>query len=224
MTIDFLNEYKQMVREFINIQPNVLEKYKDDFELYPMNYEIEASGENIINKVYKSITLVKNGLENDEDINKIKEVSINNLDEKEENYARKVKVHDKLQDVFQNVEVQMRKREFNIDWDVLKGYCSRIIEKHTDTIEQNVFEKNENDIILEEVNRYIDEIEQVVKLEKDDKKLEFTDGPVCPTVTDTDEFAKINKQIADDVKEKNENSQNEKTKNEGLSLPDDVLL
>jgi hypothetical protein len=222
MENDFLNEYRPMVQEFINIEPSVLEKYRDYFETYPMNREIESSIEDIVNRVYENITIVRRGLEHDEDIKKMREVSRNNLDEKEENYPRKVRINDKLQEVFENVEAQMRKREFNINWDSLKVYCKRIAENHTESIEQNVFEKNEDNIILEEVNRYIEEIEQENSLEKDNTKLEFKDGPVCPVVTDTNEFAEVNKQIADKVQE--ENLKEEKTLDKGLSLPSDIIF
>ncbi len=37
--------------------------------------------------------------------------------------------------------------------------------------------------------------------------VEWKDGPVCPVVTDTNEFAKVNRQIVDDVQK--ETSANE---------------
>lgn len=50
-------------------------------------------------------------------------------------------------------------------------------------------------------------------------KLEFKDGPVCPIVTDTNHFAAVNKQIATEVQEREEQPREDKY----LSLPGDVI-
>ncbi|MBO5478209.1 MAG: hypothetical protein J6A04_00535 [Clostridia bacterium] len=223
MAEDLQREYEQIVQEFINLHPGVLEKYREEFEYNPMREEVDASSENIVNKIYERIVTVRRKIEQDEDIKKVEENS--KQQEKEANFGRQAAIKDKLQEAFQKVEIEMKKREFNINWDSLKGYCNRIISNHIETIEQNVFKKNENDIIMEEVERYIEEIKQEMSQEKsEDMKLEFKDGPVCPVVTDTNKFSEINRQIADDVQEKKETSQNEKAKeNDTLVLPGDVI-
>ena len=53
--------------------------------------------------------------------------------------------------------------------------------------------------------------------------LEFIDGPICPVVTDTNEFAKVNRQIVNNIQEQ-ENSQDEKNKEYyNLTLSGDVI-
>lgn len=220
---DLATEYERIIKEFMNIHPVILEKYSKYFEFYPMREEIEGSSLDAIQAIYERITVIKRELEEGREISKVKQRGIQQ-EPKEANFRRQSIIKDVLQETFQSVEREMRRREFNIDWDSLRVYCNRIISHHTETIEQDVFKKNEDDIIREEVESYIQEIEQELNNEKnEDMHLEFTDGPICPVVTDTSKFAKANRQIVDDMKEQ-ENSQGEKNKEHyNLELPGDAI-
>lgn len=211
---DLTLEHERIKREFINILPSVLEKYSEHFEFNSMHEEMNLSSEDTVQKIYERIVTIKRELEEGKEISKVKQRE-NQQEPQQENFRRQSIIKDTLQETFQRVEQEMRRREFNIDWDSLRVYCNRIISHYTETTEQNVFKKNENDMVREEVERYIQEMEQELNNEKsEDMRLEFKDGPVCPVVTDTDEFARKNKQIADEIQEQEENSQNSPTRNE----------
>lgn len=211
---DLTLEHERIKREFINILPSVLEKYSEYFEFNLMHEEMNLSSEDTVQKIYERIIIIKRELEEGREISKAKQRGIQQ-EPKEANFRRQSTIKDILQETFQSVEREMRRREFNIDWDSLRLYCNRIIGHHIEKIEQDVFKKNEDDIIREEVESYIQEIEQELNNEKnEDMRLEFTDGPVCPIVTNTGEFAKVNRQIADNIQEQEKNSQNSLTRDE----------
>ncbi len=220
---DLAVEYEKIVRKFVNISPVILEKYSKYFEFNPMHEEIELSSTDAIQKIYERITIIKRGLQEGKEVDEVKQRE-GQQEHIKENVRRQFMIKETLQETFKNIEQEMRKREVNIDWDSLRVYCNRIISHHTETIEQDVFKKNEDDIIREEVESYIQEIEQELNNEKnEDMHLEFTDGPICPVVTDTSKFAKANRQIVDDMKEQ-ENSQGEKNKEHyNLELPGDAI-
>lgn len=220
---DLAIEHEKIVREFVNISPVILEKYSKYFEFNPMREEIELSSADAVQKIYERITIIKRGLQEGKEVDEVKQRE-GQQEHIEENVRRQFMIKETLQETFKNVEQEMRKREVNIDWDSLRVYCNRIISHHVETTEQNVFKENENDIIKEEVEGYIQEIEQELNSEKnEDMNLEFTKGPICPVVTDTSEFAKANRQIVDDMKEQ-ENSQGEKNKEYyNLELPGDAI-
>ncbi len=220
---DLAIEHEKIIREFVNILPSILEKYSEYFEFNPMHEEIELSSADAVQRIYERIIRIRRGLEEGKEINEVKQRE-EQQEHVEENSRRQFILKDRLQEMFQNVEYEMRKREFNIDWDSLRVYCNRIISHHVETTEQNVFKKNENDIIREEVESYIQEIEQELNSEKnEDMNLEFIDGPICPVVTDTNEFAKVNRQIVNNIQEQ-ENSQGEKNKEYyNLELPGDAI-
>lgn len=220
---DLAMEHEKIVREFVNISPVILEKYSKYFEFNPMCEEIELSSADAVQKIYERITIIKRGLEEGKEIDKVKQRE-GQQEHIEENVRRQFMIKETLQETFKNIEQEMRKREVNIDWDSLRVYCNRIISHHVETMEQDVFKKNENDIIREEVEGHIQEIEQELNSGKnEDMKLEFTQGPICPVVTDTNEFAKVNRQIIDNMQEQ-ENSQSERNKKYyNLELPGDAI-
>lgn len=196
---DLSVEHERIKREFINILPSVLEKYSKYFEFNSMHEEMNLSSEDTVQKIYERIVTIKRELEAGKEISKVKQRGTQQ-EPQQENFRRQSIIKDTLQETFQRVEQEIRRREFNIDWDSLRVYCNRIISHYTETTEQDVFKKNENDMVREEVERYIQEVEQELNNEKsEDMKLEFKDGPVCPVVTDTNEFARMNRQIADDI-------------------------
>jgi len=222
MNEDLVIQYKQMVEDFINIHPGVLEKYRESFEFYPMRSEFEASSENIVNKIAEKIFIVKRALENDQDIEKVEKKTTET--EKEHNYSRTLTIQETIQDQFRYVEGQMRKREFNVNFENLRIYCNRIISKYTESIEENVFENNEQDIIKQEVQKYMDEIKMMINNEKSQEtKLQWKEGTVCPIISDTSEFARINKQIADRIKEENEKTERETLMYDENALSGDVI-
>lgn len=220
---DLAIEHEKIVREFVNISPVILEKYSKYFEFNPMREEIELSSADAVQKIYERITIIKRGLEEGKEVDEVKQRE-EQQEHIEENVRRQFMIKETLQETFKNIEQEMRKREVNIDWDSLRVYCNRIISHHVETTEQNVFKENENDIIKEEVEGYIQEIEQELNSEKnEDMNLEFTKGPICPVVTDTSEFAKVNRQIVDSMQEQ-ENLQGEKNKEYyNLELPGDAI-
>lgn len=204
---DLAMEYEGIKHEFVNILPGILEKYSKYFEFNPMHEEIELSSADVIQKIYERIIQIKRKMEQGKDIDRFSEQKEN----QDVNFGRSQQIKQILQDAFIKVEHEMRRREFNINWDTLKIYCNRIISNHMELIEKNVFQKNEDDTVKEEVQRYIEEVKQELSVEKsEDMKLEFDDGSICPVVTDTTKFAKANKKIADNIQV--ENSQNDKTK------------
>lgn len=220
---DLAIEHEKIVREFVNISPVILEKYSKYFEFNPMREEIELSSADAVQKIYERITIIKRGLQEGKEVDEVKQRE-GQQEHIEENVRRQFMIKETLQETFKNIEQEMIKREVNIDWDSLRVYCNRIISHHVETTEQNVFKENENDIIKEEVEGYIQEIEQELNSEKnEDMNLEFTKGPICPVVTDTSEFAKVNRQIIDNMQEQ-ENSQGEKNKEYyNLELPGDAI-
>ena len=205
---DLSIEHERIKHEFVNILPGILEKYSKYFEFGSMGREINLSSEDAVQKIYERIIQIKREMEQGKDIDRFSEQKEN----QDANFGRSQQIKQILQDAFIKVEHEMRRREININWDTLKIYCNRIISNHMELIEKNVFQKNENDTVKEEVQRYIEEIKQELSVEKsEDMKLEFDDGPICPVVTDTTEFAKANKKIADNIQV--ENLQNDKTEN-----------
>lgn len=218
-------EHQGITNEFVNIFPSILEKYTKYFEFNPMNAEMNLSSRDTIQKIYEEIVTIKRELEKGNEISRVKQKGTQRKPQ-EDNFRRKQEIKETLQDVFTAVEHEMRGREEpNIDWDNLRVYSYRIISHYIETIEQNVFEKNEDDMIQKEVERYIEEIEQELKNEKsEDMKLEFKDGPVCPVVADTDEFARVNRELANDIQEQQETSQNEPTRNDNGLGPLEPIL
>lgn len=207
---DLAKEYERIKHEFVNILPGILEKYSEHFEFSSMGREMELSSKDTVQKIYEKIIAIKRGVEQDKKIDRFSEQE----EKQDANFGRSQQIKQILQDAFIKVEHEMRRRELNINWDNLKIYYNRIISNHMELIEKNVFQRNENDTIKKEVEGYIEEIKQELNNEKsEDVKLEFDDGPICPVVTDTTEFAKANKKIADDIQDKAGNSQNDKTEN-----------
>lgn len=55
-------------------------------------------------------------------------------------------------------------------------------------------------------------------------KIEWKEGEVCPVVADTNEFAKVNKQIVQEVEEQEEAYKNEPTREDSsCRLPGNVI-
>ena len=130
--------------------------------------------------------------------------------------GRKDRIKDILKDAFKIVENKIRYQEINIDWTVLSRYCDQIISKHVDSIEKGVFISNGEDLIEQEVKNYMDEIR--MEMGKD-KKVEFKNGTICPVVTDINQFAKVNQEIANKIEEQEKTEQKEFN----LELPGDVI-
>lgn len=215
MNEDLKLEYDQVKQEFINLLPGIFEKYRESFEFNSMQHDIEEASTDIMNRIYSRITNIKRGLQNEEDIEKLEVTS--NEEKVPQSDGRKDRIKYVLKDAFRIVENKMRNREINIDWDNLRRYCDQIISKHVDSIEKNVFISNEEQMIEREVEEYINEIKMEMRKDKGEK-LEFKDGAVCPVVTDTNQFAKVNQEIANNIKE-----QEAHQTDYNLELPGDVI-
>lgn len=222
MNSKLAQEFEQVKNDIIRIDDRVLEKYREEFEFDPMTGEINASLENIINRVYSKIVMIRRELEEDKKIEQVERRAIEEDNQKEAPYARRSAIQDNLQRAIERIEQQMRARDIYgfINWEAFRVACNRVINNHIESIEQNVFEKSENDMVCEEVEKYIGEVKLEMKKERpNDVGLEFKDGPVCPIVTDTNQFAEVNKQIAKEVQESEEQPREDKY----LSLPGDVI-
>lgn len=207
-------EYNQIKQEFINLLPGIFEKYRESFEFYPMGHDIEEASTDIMNRIYSKITNIKRSLQNEEDIDKV-EVTANE-EKVPQSDGRKDRIKDILKDAFKIVENKIRYQEINIDWTGLSRYCDQIISKHVDSIEKDVFISNGEDLIEQEVKNYMDEIR--MEMGKD-KKVEFKNGTICPVVTDINQFAKVNQEIANKIEEQEKTEQKEFN----LELPGDVI-
>lgn len=221
MNVELGKEWQQVKNDFIKIDDRVLEKYREEFEFDPMTGEINTSLESVINRVYNKIVTIRRGLEQDKKIEEVEMTAREEDKKQEEQYGRKYAIQDNLQRAIERIEQKMRARDIYgfMNWDTFKVAYNRVINNHIETIEKNVFEKQEDDMVIEEVERYLGEVKLEMKKERpNDIGLEFKEGPICPVVTNTNHFAEVNKRIAHEVQE-----QKEQPKENYLDLPGDVI-
>lgn len=220
---DLKKSYERFKLEIVTIDSNIFEKYKDRIELNPMGKEINESNENIIQEISKRIQYAKREIEKDKNIDTIKaQITKNdkaeNQDAQGKKYLKTRRVKDILNDALRKLEIDIRKKEPNIDWEYCKNRFGRISSNYAEDIQQNVFTKNENQIINKEIENYIEVIRQelIKDKSKDEEKLTFEEGPVCPVVTNREVLDAKNSEVV-------KKCTAEQSKEPKRSLPSNVL-
>ncbi len=225
MSLELKKEQDKVKDDFIKIDDRLLEKYREEFEFDPMTGEFNVSLENIVNRVYDKIVTIHRQLEQDKKIEEV-ETQVTQEDRKKEvSYRRTSAIDEHLRRAIERIKQKMKIRDVYgfINWETFEVAYNRVINNHIESIEQNVFEKQEDNMVIEEVERYLDEVKFEMKKQRpNDMELEFKVGSVCPIVTDINRFAQINKQIALEV-EKEEREEKLSREDSFLDLPGDVI-